>query len=33
MTDKNKKQFLIGLQWGVYTGIVVALFFILRQIS
>lgn len=29
MTDKNKKQFLIGLQWGVLTGVVIALIIIL----
>ncbi len=29
MTEKNKKQFLIGLQWGALTGIVISLILIL----
>ena len=29
MTDKNKKQFLIGLQWGALIGVVIALIIIL----
>ena len=29
MTEKNKKQFLMGLQWGTLTGIVIALILIL----
>lgn len=29
MTEKNKEQFLIGLQWGTLTGIVIALMLIL----
>ena len=29
MTDKNKKQFWIGFQWGALTGVVIALILIL----
>jgi len=29
MTEKNKKQFLMGFQWGALTGIVIALILIL----
>ena len=29
MKDKNKKQFLIGFQWGALTGVVIALILIL----
>ena len=29
MTDKDKKRFLIGLQWGVFTGVAITLILIL----